>query len=544
MASIFKRHYRDANGNPSECERFTVEFRDGAGCFRQVRGYADHAASAELGRKLEKLAERRRTRDKLGGELLEWVEGLPPKLRDKLARWGILDPVGVASGKPLANHLADYRQALLDGAASSKQKGPATQKHADLVAYHVQTLLNGIGATALADVTVEAVGRYLAGRRAKKDLSVQSSNNYVKDAKAFFNWLVRSRRASSNPIAEIAKLQVTTKARKHIRRPLEHDEATNLLHATRNGPERYRMPAEERYWLYRLALETALRSSELRALTRANLRLDDAEPLLWLPGDATKNREAAELPLRADTVAALRTFVAGKHPSAPLFPNMPIVTDVAYMLRFDLKAAGVAHETDSGRVDFHALRGTCLSWLAGAGVPVKTLQDFARHSDVRLTMNLYARTLQGKLAEAAERLPDLRKNVGRAMRATGTCDPGRDSAESTALRTALNVAGNSVHEHLNERQRPDVHGSATADNSQPIKVSKNPTKIDSNECADDCAVANQSAREWMGIEPTRSRVNDPSTALKAAGPTRRPDTPLDNGISRTNCITRLQTIKR
>ena len=29
----------------------------------------------------------------------------------------------------------------------------------------------------------------------------------------------------------------------------------------------------------------------------------------------------------------------------------------------------------------------------------------------------------------------------------------------------------------------------------------------------------------MGIEPTRGRVNDPSTALKAAGPTRYPDTP-------------------
>ena len=29
----------------------------------------------------------------------------------------------------------------------------------------------------------------------------------------------------------------------------------------------------------------------------------------------------------------------------------------------------------------------------------------------------------------------------------------------------------------------------------------------------------------MGIEPTWGRANDPTTALKAAGPTRRPDTP-------------------
>ena len=33
-------------------------------------------------------------------------------------------------------------------------------------------------------------------------------------------------------------------------------------------------------------------------------------------------------------------------------------------------------------------------------------------------------------------------------------------------------------------------------------------------------------RGWMGIEPTASRFDDPPTALKAAEPTRRPDTPL------------------
>jgi len=32
----------------------------------------------------------------------------------------------------------------------------------------------------------------------------------------------------------------------------------------------------------------------------------------------------------------------------------------------------------------------------------------------------------------------------------------------------------------------------------------------------------QNGREWMGIEPTRSRASDPSTALKAAGPDSQP----------------------
>jgi len=47
------------------------------------------------------------------------------------------------------------------------------------------------------------------------------------------------------------------------------------------------------------------------------------------------------------------------------------------------------------------LRGTCLSWLANTDTPLKVLQDFARHGDPRLTMNLYAKRLSGSLGAAA-----------------------------------------------------------------------------------------------------------------------------------------------
>jgi|GEM_PF-6250715 len=47
---------------------------------------------------------------------------------------------------------------------------------------------------------------------------------------------------------------------------------------------------------------------------------------------------------------------------------------------------------------------------------------------------------------------------------------------------------------------------------------------------------NRYAREWMGIEPTRSRAYDSSTALKAAGPTRRPVTPTGDGTGYDNRV--------
>ena len=46
---------------------------------------------------------------------------------------------------------------------------------------------------------------------------------------------------------------------------------------------------------------------------------------------------------------------------------------------------------DQGRVvDTHSLRHGYISALALAGVPVKVAQTLARHSDPKLTMNVYA----------------------------------------------------------------------------------------------------------------------------------------------------------
>ena len=106
--------------------------------------------------------------------------------------------------------------------------------------------------------------------------------------------------------------------------------------------------------------------------------------------------KSAELPLRFDTVVELREYLGTKLPKSSVFPNMPPVYPVAPMLRADLADAGIPYRDDAGCVvDFHALRGTCLSWLANEGMPLKVLQDYARHSDPKLTINVYARTLGG-----------------------------------------------------------------------------------------------------------------------------------------------------
>jgi hypothetical protein len=92
------------------------------------------------------------------------------------------------------------------------------------------------------------------------------------------------------------------------------------------------------------------------------------------------------------------------------------------MLRIDLEAAGIAYETASGVIDFHALRATYVSHLVSSGASVKTCQVLARHSTPNLTIGIYAKASLHDVQGAVERLPAL-NNSGpspESMAATGT----------------------------------------------------------------------------------------------------------------------------
>lgn len=399
-----------------ESTTYSLEYRDALGAPRRMLAYTDQRASAELAELVDSLVGLRVSRSLPDAELAKRIAALPARTRDALVSHDLLDAANHAAARPLAEHLAAYKQALLDGAASRRQKGPATTQHATLTVNRIQAVLDGVGAVRAADLTPERVGRFLATRR-EAGLSAKSSNHYAGAIVAFLNWMLRNKRATENPLTGLAKLTVNTRARKHVRRSLEVADVRRLLDAAAAGPERHGMTGAARYWLYRLAVETGLRSGELRSLTRASFKLDDAEPHVWLPGDDTKNREPAELPLRAETVAGLREHLAELAPAARVFA-MPRPENVVKMLRGDLDAAGIAYRDSAGRVsDFHALRVSFISWLAAANVPMKVIQRLARHSTPMLTMNTYARTLVGAEADAVAALPDLGAD---AVAATGT----------------------------------------------------------------------------------------------------------------------------
>ena len=130
-------------------------------------------------------------------------------------------------------------------------------------------------------------------------------------------------------------------------------------------------------------------------------------------------------------------------PTDRIFPSIPKMAT----FKRDLERAGIQHIDAAGRVlDFHSLRYTCGTMLAKAGVAPRIAMEIMRHTDMRLTMNLYTDPRILDTSKAIERMPDLDGQPAAervAARKTGTDDlpvevfplmPGQKSIDEKYVR--------------------------------------------------------------------------------------------------------------
>ncbi len=418
---VFRTSYTDRKGRAKEAQKWYIELRDHLGKARRFPAFTDKQQSEALGRQVERLISCKVAGGSPTPELTRWLEGTPQSLRNRLVQIGLLDPERVFGGKLLSDHIADFKQFLSDSGDTIEQ--------VELSVSRVKRIVEDCKFTVWADISASTVSRCLNELRNSKELSKgqirkgiskRTANHYLGSIKHFCLWMVKQRRASESPLAHLDCVSVDVGDIRHERRALSVDEVRRLLETTAAQPEHFGLTGPERAIVYRLAVETGLRRNELRSLTRASFDFDKC--LVTVEAQHTKNGKEAVLPLRADTVEALKLFVAGKLPTAGVF-DLPEKT--AVMVKADLKAAGIAYIDDAGRfADFHSLRHTTGTLLAAAGVHPKTAQTLMRHSDINLTMSRYTHTLTGQEAKAVESLPDLSAPSSQAQRAvaTGTDD--------------------------------------------------------------------------------------------------------------------------
>jgi hypothetical protein len=90
-------------------------------------------------------------------------------------------------------------------------------------------------------------------------------------------------------------------------------------------------------------------------------------------------------------------------------PQDPLVfvnTHPARELDGYLKAAGIPKTTPEGKLAFHALRTSFVTFTYEAGATHREAQELARHATPGLTANTYARTRNERLAGITERIAE------------------------------------------------------------------------------------------------------------------------------------------
>jgi integrase len=101
------------------------------------------------------------------------------------------------------------------------------------------------------------------------------------------------------------------------RRALTLDECRLLVETVERSKERFGMSGLERAMLYRVAIGTGLRVSELRSLKTENFDLDAEPSTVAVEACYSKHRRRDVQPIARPLVGDLRAFLAHKDPRMP-----------------------------------------------------------------------------------------------------------------------------------------------------------------------------------------------------------------------------------
>ena len=356
-----------------------------------------------------------------------------------LRRDGVIDPtldaISQESHRTIESHLMGYEAKF---AAANR----SVQYIRDTLCY-IRSIAEHAGFTIAADINADGVNSY-ANELMEKGKSARTVQANLTAIKGFTKWLTAHHKLPRDPLSSVKNPNPKADRRRE-RRMLLPEEWQWLQSTTRCGAARYGMTGQQRVLLYMTAIQTGLRAGELRSLTRGKLFLEADRPYIVCQAGNTKSKKMARQYVNATLCNDLRSHVATKAPQAKVF-SLPSEFDMADMIRDDLadarkawiKAAKqdpaerlkreqrdfLAATNHEGEVmDFHALRHTCGTWLAKAGVHPKVVQAVMRHSSITLTYDHYGHLFEGQEADAVEQLSHLLvTEVPEILQATGTDD--------------------------------------------------------------------------------------------------------------------------
>ena len=426
-----------------------------------------------------------------------------------LRRDGVIDPaldaIGKESQRTIESHLVDYE--------SKMRAANRTGEHVRRTIGFVRKISEWAEFYIASDISADAVNSY-AGKLKDDGRSSRTIQAHLTAIKGFTKWLSENHKLPRDPLSSVKKPNPKADRRRE-RRMLLPEEWWRVKAATKSGQVRYGVAGAERALLYETAIQSGLRSNELRSLTRGRLYFDASPPYVTAKAGNTKNRKDARQYIQPELAAELRAHIATKAPKAPVF-NLPHKANMAAMLRADLAEArkqwlkeaiedpqeyaqrkesdfltDVNHEGEL--IDFHALRHTCGAWFAMTGAHPKVVQQVMRHQSITLTMDTYGHLCPGQEADAVVGMREVLFVLPEALRATGTDDAAAE-VPNGAQRLAQQLA--------RETRRPAASG--CDDRTTPSRQKESPKPLQIADLGEDVR-RDASKRE---SRPGRTRTRD------------------------------------
>lgn len=240
------------------------------------------------------------------------------------------------------------------------------------------------------------VGGFLAWRRKQGTKSVKTLNEYRHSLVCFLNWIKKRYRVDMSHIQEGIE-PIDKRGQETIRRrALSVEEVRRLLEI---APPRRR-------FVYLIAVTTGLRRREIEALCWGDIILDCERPYLKLQAKYTKNRQNATIILAEPTATAFRNVrPADAEADTPVLSYR--IPQNERGLYLDMEKAGIPRMVNGERFDFHSLRGTVCTYLHSINTPPRVIQEFMRHSDIKLTMQNYTDVNNLPVANSIAKLSSL-----------------------------------------------------------------------------------------------------------------------------------------
>lgn len=305
------------------------------------------------------------------------------------------------------------------------------------------------------DIRATDVEQFLVSLREREEnpVSIETSNHYLRAVKAFCRWMHLNKRLIENPLTALQLLNNRTD-RRHDRRALSGEELLRLLKAAAVGPPVEGMWGVDREMMYIVAAWTGFRKGEIGSLTIENFHFGDGDgqsretvrsgnvatlditpPTVTIEAAYSKHRRDDSQFMHPDLVARMAAWLRTKKlkPGELLFPvskrSGGAERKTGKMMQIDLDNAReewiaeavdkadekrrresdfLAYVDKKGRyADFHCLRHTFITNLGRANVPIKMAQTLARHSDIKLTMDIYTHVDAEAKVAAIQALPSL-----------------------------------------------------------------------------------------------------------------------------------------